>query len=90
MLLLCRDTTLPLVSMDVCVKGGLRLEDKNNNGISNLTAQMLMKGTILRNEDDIFSFIESIGGDLSAYSGNNTMGVSLDILSRDLKKGIGL
>ena len=87
-LLMSEDKTLPLVSIRVCFQGGLRTEDKNNNGISNIMAQMLLKGTRGRSEEELFSAIESIGGNISAYSGNNSFGISLDIMSNDIKKGI--
>jgi len=86
--LISEDKTLPLVSIRVCFKGGLRTENKKNNGISNITAQMLLKGTRGRSEEEIFSMIESIGGTISAYSGNNSFGISLDIMSKDIKRGI--
>ncbi len=86
--LISEDNTLPLASIRVCFKGGLRTENKKNNGISNLTAQMLLKGTAGRSEEELFSMVESIGATLSAYSGNNSFGISLDIMSKDIKKGI--
>jgi len=89
-LLMSEDKTLPLVSIRVCFQGGLRTEDKNNNGISNIMAQMLLKGTRGRSEEELFSAIESIGGNISAYSGNNSFGISLDIMSNDIKKALRL
>ena len=86
--LLSEDKTLPLVSIRVCFKGGLRTENHQDNGISNLMAQMLLKGTGGRSEEEIFSLVESIGGTITAYSGNNSFGISLDIMSKDIKKGI--
>jgi zinc protease len=86
--LITEDKTLPLVSVRVCFKGGLRTENEQNNGISNLTARMLLKGTGGRSEEELFSMVESIGGTISAYSGNNSFGISLDIMSKDIKKGI--
>ena len=86
--LISEDKTLPLVSIRICFKGGLRTETKQNNGISNLTARMLLKGTGGRSKEELFSMVESMGGTISAYSGNNSFGISLDIMSKDIKKGI--
>ena len=88
--LICEDKTLPLASVRISVKGGLRAEDREDNGISNITAHMLTKGTTSRTEEQIFSLIESLGGSLSAYSGNNSLGLSLDLMSKDIRKGIEL
>ncbi len=87
-MLVSEDKTLPLASIRVCFRGGLRTESMENNGISNLTAQMLTKGTGGRSEEELFSAVESMGGSLSAYSGNNSFGISLDIMSKDIRRGI--
>jgi zinc protease len=84
------DKSIPIASLQVCVKGGLYTENLENNGISNITSQMLLKGTAGRSEEDIFYAVESIGGRLSSYSGNNSFGLSLDIMSEDIKKGIDI
>jgi zinc protease len=89
-LLLTEDKTLPIASIQVCIKGGLYVENKNNNGISNIVSQMLLKGTAGRSEEDIFYLVESAGGSLSAYSGNNSFGLSMEIMSQDIRKGIDI
>jgi zinc protease len=89
-LLLTEDRSLPVASIQVCVKGGLYVEDQYNNGISNLVSQMLLKGTAGRSEEDVFYSIESIGGRLSAYSGNNSFGLSMDVMSQDIRKGVDI
>ncbi|NQT95078.1 MAG: insulinase family protein [Candidatus Omnitrophica bacterium] len=88
--LICNDSTLPLVSIRACIKGGLRAETKKDNGISNLTAHMLTKGSGGYSEEKLFFEIESMGGTLSAYSANNSFGVSLDVMSKDTKRAIEL
>ncbi|MFH1868714.1 MAG: pitrilysin family protein [Candidatus Omnitrophota bacterium] len=88
--LLAEDKNLPIVSLRVCMKAGLRTEDKENNGISNLTAEMLTKGTRSRSEEQLFTEIESLGGSISTYSANNSLGISLDVMSKDFEKGLEL
>lgn len=88
--LISEDRNLPLVSVRICMQAGLRTEDKENNGISNLTAEMLTKGTTSRSEEQIFTEVESLGGSISTYSANNSLGISLDIMSKDFKKGMEL
>ena len=88
--LVSEDKSLPIVSAQVCIKGGLYAESVENNGISNMVSQMLLKGTAGRSEEDIFYAVESIGGSLSSYSGNNSFGLSLDMMSEDVKKGIDI
>jgi len=89
-LLICEDKTLPIVSIRACMGGGLRVENRENNGISSLAAQMLIKGSGGYKEEELFFLIESMGGNLSAYSANNSFGLSLSFMSKDIKKGIDI
>jgi zinc protease len=88
--LVTEDKSLPIASVQVCIKGGLYAENPENNGISNIVSQILLKGTAGRSEEDIFYAVESIGGRLSSYSGNNSFGLSLEVMSEDIKKGIDI
>jgi zinc protease len=88
--IVAEDKSLPIASIQVCIKGGLYSETPENNGISNIASQMLLKGTAGRSEEDIFYAVESIGGRISSYSGNNSFGLSLEVMSEDIKKGIDI
>ncbi|MFH1645134.1 MAG: pitrilysin family protein [Candidatus Omnitrophota bacterium] len=89
-ILLTEDNSLPLVSINISLEGGLRAETKSNNGISKLTASLLTKGTKEHSEEEIFELVETMGGNLSSYSGNNSIGISLDLLSKDIEQGLEL
>jgi zinc protease len=88
--LLMEDHSVPTVSLVACCLGGLRVETKDNVGISNLTALLMLKGTPSRSEEEISGFVEGMGGSLSYFSGNNTLGIRLGLLSKDLEKGLDL
>ena len=77
---------LPIISLTAVFKGGLRAEDEHLNGLSNLVAQMLDKGTKTRKADQIADLIESKGAHLSYFSGNNSFGLTLEMLSRDFEQ----
>ncbi|MFC1631151.1 M16 family metallopeptidase [Candidatus Omnitrophota bacterium] len=83
-LLVKEDHRLPLVSIKAVFQGGLRAEEKTLNGVSNLTAQMLDKGTKAHTAAEIAEFIESKGAEISYFSGNNSFGLALNSLSKDL------
>ncbi len=87
-LLLKENHSLPIVSIRVGMKGGVRVENQKDNGISLFTARMLLKGTKKRTKEDIDREIEMVGGAISSYSANNSLGVSLDLLSENLETGI--
>ncbi len=88
--LLYPNHNLPIISIRTVFRGGVRVETENNNGICNLMARMLLKGTKSRTSSEIVNLIESLGGEISSYSENNGFGVSLDILSQDLNTGLAL
>ncbi|MFH1381231.1 MAG: pitrilysin family protein [Candidatus Omnitrophota bacterium] len=79
--ILKEDHRLPKISIVSAFLGGLRAETEENNGISNLTSSMLLKGTKNRKEAQIREVIENSGGTISSFSGNNTFGVSLELLT---------
>jgi len=89
-LLVREDHSLPLVNIGAVLEGGVRSENTNNNGISNIVSEMLLRGTKKQSKDDIHSKIEALGGGISSFSGNNSFGVSLTLLSQHLDFGLEL
>ncbi|NQT07395.1 MAG: insulinase family protein [Candidatus Omnitrophica bacterium] len=85
-----RDDTIPSVSLIVACLGGLRAETAGNAGISNLTGLMMLKGTPSMAEEEISRLVESSGGMLSHFSGNNSVGIRLNILNDRFDKALEL
>lgn len=88
--LLREEKSLPIVSMKIIFAGGVRRETEAQNGISNLISRMLLRGTEKRPSETIAETIESLGGEIDAFSGDNSFGLSLNILSQDIETGIEL
>ncbi len=84
------DPQLPLVSIRAVFKGGLWGEAGRPNGVAMLTARLLARGTKRHTASEIASMIESIGGRLDTFSGNNSFGVSLDLPSTHAVEGLAL
>ena len=82
-LLTCSDNSLPFVETKWVTKGGVLLEDEKTQGSSNLLAKLLGKGTKDKSSQNIADTIESAGGSLDPFSGNNTVGTSLECLNTD-------
>ena len=82
--------TLPLVTVSFASVGGLRAETAMDNGISNLTSALLLKGTKKRKESQIVPVIEQMGGAIASFSGMNSIGLSMHVLSEDLDKGMDI
>ena len=60
------------VSMGIWVKSGSRHEDPNVNGISHFVEHMVFKGTTSRIAEDIARQVDSIGGNMDAFTGKET------------------
>lgn len=82
-LLLKRNPALPVVSMQGFFKGGVRVETPDTNGVSQLMARLLLKGTTTRSADDIASTFDAMGGAIEAESGNNSFFVTASSLRED-------
>src|SRR5215470_4910133 len=89
-LLVREDPRLPLVGMGAVFRGGLLAENPQDNGITHLMAKVLLKGTKTRTAEQIANEIEAAGGSISSESGNNSFGVSVDVMKLDLKLGVDL
>jgi zinc protease len=89
-LLVKEDHRLPFVEFRAALKGGVLAETPANNGITTMLAKMLLQGTRTRSAEEIASQIESVGGHLDAYGGNNSFGVNAEVMSSDFKTGLDL
>jgi len=86
--LMLRDRSVPIVAMRAMWVGGLRLEDTRNNGVSNLIATLLNRGTKSRTAEQISAEVDGLAGSLSGYAGRNSIGVQAEFLSRHWEKGV--
>ncbi|MCR4336224.1 MAG: insulinase family protein [Candidatus Omnitrophica bacterium] len=89
-LLLRENHAIPLVSIHVALQGGTRQESEEKNGLSQLTSRLWVKGTTSRKAHEIVESVESRGAQLNGFSGRNSFGISLNLLSQDLPFGIDL
>ena len=89
-LLLKEDHRLPFIEFRAAFKGGLLAETAANNGLTQLAGKMLLKGTASRSAERIALDIESVGGSLDSYGGNNSFGVNAEVLAGDFPLGLEL
>jgi zinc protease len=89
-LLVKEDPRLPFVEFRSVFQGGVLAENATNNGTTVLLAKMLLKGTTTRDAEKIATEIESVGGHIDSYGGNNSFGVNTEVLSSDFATGLGL
>jgi len=84
------DRTLPIAAIVVAFRGGVRVETEQTQGLSNLVAQLLTKGTARRSALEIAQHVESLGGILEPFSGRDGFGLVLQLLAPDLNEGLAL
>jgi zinc protease len=89
-LLVKEDHRLPFVEFRAVFEGGVLAETAANNGVTQLTGKLLLKGTKKRSSDDIAKEIESVGGSIDSYGGNNSFGVNAEVMSSDFAIGLEL
>ncbi len=89
-LLVKEDHRLPFVEFRATFRGGVLAENATNNGTTMLLAKLMLKGTATRNAEQIATEIESVGGSLDGYGGNNSFGVNAEVLSEDFATGLEL
>jgi len=89
-LLVKEDHRLPFVEFRAVFQGGVLAETEANNGITSLLAKLLIKGTTSRNAEQIALEIESVGGHIDSYGGNQSFGVNAEVLAEDFAIGLEL
>jgi len=83
-LALIPDHRVPLVHFQVAVRGGLPSETPETNGLNQLLASTLSKGTLTRTAQEIAVTLESLGASIGATAGNNALLVQAAGLAPDL------
>ena len=86
--LLKRNDAVPLVTIQLYLKGGLLVEPDQNSGLANLMAKLSTKGTRHYNAQQIIDYFETVGGQFDAISGNNTFVYSAEVLADDFPKSL--
>lgn len=78
------------VILGIWVKVGSRNETRDKNGISHFLEHMFFKGTKKRTATDISIDIDSIGGDLNAFTSRENTAFYVKVLDEYIDKGIEL
>jgi predicted Zn-dependent peptidase len=75
------------VSVGVWVASGSRRERGEENGITHFIEHMLFKGTHRRSAEDIAREVDSIGGNLDAFTSKEIVCFNIKVLDEHLAKG---
>ena len=72
------------VSIGIWIKTGSRDEDKQWNGISHFVEHMVFKGTEHRTAEEIARQVDSIGGNIDAFTAKECVSFSIKVLDEHL------
>ncbi len=89
-LLLQPDRRLPNLHFRLLAEGGALFETPGKRGATALLATMLTKDTRRRSAAAVARFIESVGGVFFPASGNNSIGLGVEVLPPDADRAIAV
>ncbi|RUL88594.1 M16 family metallopeptidase [Tautonia sociabilis] len=81
---------LPILTMDLVVKGGAVLVPEGKDGVAELTADLLTEGTAHRDAQELAGALSRIGASISASAGIESLTVSLSTLTKQTDTALGL
>lgn len=89
-LLVVENHSQPMLSVTLSFKAGSTHDPAGKEGLAELTAQILTKGSTKHTGDQIAATIEGVGGGLSAAAGSDFFTVSTSVLSDHADVALGL
>ena len=78
------------VAMGVWIGTGSRDEQPAQNGLSHFVEHMVFKGTTTRDAKQLARETDSIGGNLDAFTGKETICFNIKLLDRNVPKGMDI
>jgi zinc protease len=89
-LILQPDHRLPNLHFRLLALGGPVFEEPGKRGATSLMATLLARDTAKRSAAQVAAAIESVGGSMSPVFGNNTFGLSMEVLPSDVEIALDL
>ena len=80
-LLVVENHSQPMLSVTLSFRAGSSYDPAGQEGLAELTAQILTKGSTTHSGDQIAAMIEGVGGSLSAGAGSDFLTISASVLS---------
>jgi len=75
--LLMEKHAVPLVQVNLLIRGGALMDPAGKTGLASMTAAMLTEGAGARNSLEFADAVDYLGADISAASGFSVMGITL-------------
>jgi zinc protease len=81
---------LPILTMDLVVKGGAALVPEGKDGVAELAADLLTEGTTNRDAQELAGELSRLGASIGASAGIESMTVSLSTLTKHTDEALTL
>jgi zinc protease len=79
---------IPLVASRLVIKAGAAADPKGRDGLAQLTADVLTKGTTTRTAEQIAQGVEALGATMSANAGWDSSSIDVSVMSANLDKAM--
>jgi zinc protease len=89
-LLVGEEHSLPFVTLQLLIDSGSRRDPSGEEGLASLTARGLLLGTSEHTVNQVNEELDFMGASLNSSSGKDYVTLSLQILKKDLDKGLDL
>ncbi len=89
-LLVKESRELPMVTIRVSISAGTRAEPPEKQGLANITAALLARGTRRRSSADIERLNDLLGGGIGMEAGRDFATATLRVLTKDIERGMDL
>jgi zinc protease len=89
-LIIKENHSIPLVSIQLSLLGGVRFEEEPQSGINQFTAVMVTKGTRNQSSVEVAKKVERMAGSLNGFSGYNSFGLTFTFLSQHVQEAFDL
>ena len=89
-LILVEQREIPLISVNLLVRGGAVADPAGKEGVADLTAELLRKGTGKRTAEQLAAELDFIGASFNAGATIDYSTVSAEFLKKDQVKGLDL
>src|SRR6185437_16079098 len=81
---------VPLVEIDVAVKGGIESDPADQPGLAEVTGELLRKGTASRSSDQFSRDLDALGGRYRIRADAQSTLLQSEFLSKDFSAGLAL
>ncbi len=81
---------LPLVTFSLVIKGGHMMDNMDKIGVANMMTDIMMEGTQNKTPEQLEEEIELLGANINMFTGNETITIRVNTLSRNFDATLAL